>query len=138
MSDDFAAAAVRHFRDGDFLSEDDRVSNADQLFGFAAECAIKSALVSLPAVKGSGELSARYRRKHIDELWDCVLTQHIPNQFKNLQALLASRAKPFMDWSTNQRYGPDDAVTEVALTVHRNAARRALGSVGLLGTRKER
>ena len=44
MTEAYDVAATRHFRDGQLLESEDRLSNADQLFGFAAECAIKAAL----------------------------------------------------------------------------------------------
>lgn len=72
MSECFDVAAVRHFRDGGLLSEQGSVENADQLFGFAAECAIKSALVTLPGCQQGGTLSEKYR-EHVDRLWDLAV-----------------------------------------------------------------
>lgn len=137
MSEDFAGAAIRHFRDGVLLEEKRRISNADQLFGFAAECAIKSALVGLPGCAESGVLASEHR-VHIDKLWDLVQVQSgIQKRYPGLMAVLKGLQQPFADWSTNQRYGPGGMVTEVALKCHHRAAGRVLGSVRLSGARKE-
>ncbi|MFI5650524.1 hypothetical protein ACIA71_04850 [Streptomyces anulatus] len=45
VEDHYAAAAERHFHDGDFLHGHDRLPNADYHFGFAVECALKSMLL---------------------------------------------------------------------------------------------
>ncbi|OIP35550.1 MAG: hypothetical protein AUK27_04175 [Deltaproteobacteria bacterium CG2_30_66_27] len=136
MSEDFASAAVRHFRDGTLLEGERRIPNADQLFGFAAECAIKSALVGLPGCADSGGL-ARKHVVHIDELWGRAQLQSIQKRYPGLMAVLKGLQQPFADWSTNQRYGPDDIVTEEVLKCHHRAALRVLGSVGLSGVRRE-
>jgi len=36
--DDFVAAHRRHWRDAELLFEHERIENADQLYGFSAEC----------------------------------------------------------------------------------------------------
>ncbi|MDA8179238.1 MAG: hypothetical protein M0T69_06835 [Deltaproteobacteria bacterium] len=136
MPEDFAGAAIRHCRDGELLEEKRRISNADQLFGFAAECAIKSALVALPGCADSGILAQKYI-VHIDKLWDLVQVQSIQKRYPGLVALLKGLPQPFADWSTNQRYGPDGMVTEDVLKCHHRAAVRVLGSVGLSGARRE-
>jgi len=136
MPEDFAGAAIRHFRDGALLEEKRRVSNADQLFGFAAECAIKSALVGLTGCSDSGALAKKYI-VHIDKLWDLVQVQSIQKRYPGLVVVLKGLQQPFADWSTVQRYGPDNMVTEDALKCHHHAAVRVLGSVGLSGARRE-
>lgn len=136
MPEDYAVAATRHFRDGGLLEESRRVANADQLFGFAAECAIKSALVELPGFVAGGTLAPAYH-KHVNELWDFVSLQGIQKRYPGLVVVLKGLQQPFADWSTDQRYGPDGVVTGEAIGRHRQAAARVLGSVGLSGTRGE-
>lgn len=136
MTEDYPGAATRHFRDGALLEESRRVANADQLFGFAAECGIKSALVELPGFVAGGRLSPSYH-KHINELWDFVPLQGMQKRYRGLLAVLKGLHQPFADWSTDQRYEPDDVVTDGALERHRSAAKRILGSVGLSGARRE-
>ena len=136
MPEDYALAAARHFRDAVLLQGRRRVANADQLFGFAAECAIKRALVELPGFLAGGRLAPAYH-KHVNHLWDSVQLQGIQRRYPGLVVLLKGSRRPFDDWSADQRYGPDDVVTDEALDSHRRAAARILGSVGLNGTRAE-
>ncbi|NCO57636.1 MAG: hypothetical protein GW870_05590 [Deltaproteobacteria bacterium] len=88
MAEDYAAAATRHFRDGVLLEEGRRVANADQLFGLAAECAIKSALVGLPRFRAGDTLAPPYHKKHVNQLWDCVPLQGIQKRYPRLVVLL--------------------------------------------------
>jgi hypothetical protein len=136
MPEDYAVAATRHFRDAVLLEESRRVENADQLFGFAAECAIKRALVDLPGFLAGGRLAPAYH-KHINQLWGFVPLQNISRRYTGLVVVLKGLQQPFADWSTDQRYGPDGVVTGEAMGRHRKAAARVLGSVGLNGIRAE-
>ena len=133
MPEDFETAAARHYHDAVLLDNHDRVSNADQLYGFAAECAIKKALAESP---GSAAGLAKFRQ-HIDTLWELACTQSIHRRHPKLVTVLKGLNKPFQDWSTDRRYESDDAVTRAVLERHRNAVRRVLGSVGLLGAKRE-
>ena len=110
MAEDYAAAATRHFRDGALLEESRRIANADQLFGFAAECAIKSALVELPGFLAGSTIAPAYH-KHINQLWDFVPLQGIQRRYRGLGVVLKGLPRPFADWSADQRYGPDGVVT---------------------------
>ena len=136
MGEDYAGAATRHFRDGALLEGNRRIANADQLFGFAAECAVKSALVEFPGFLAGGTLAPAYH-KHIDQLWAFVPLQSMQRRYRGLVVVLKGLPQAFADWSPDQRYGPDDVVTDEAIGRHRHAAKRVLGSVGLRGTRGE-
>ncbi len=136
MPEDYGAAAARHFRDANLLEKNRRIANADQLFGFATECAIKSALMALPGFVAGDSLAAAYH-KHVDQLWDLVRLQGIQRRYRGLLAVLRGLPQPFADWSTSQRYGHDGVVTDEAVERHHKAAARILGSVGLSGTRGE-
>lgn len=133
MAENYGIAAVRHYQDAKLLEESRRVSNADQFFGIAAECAIKSALVALPAFARDGRLHPTHL-KHIDRLWDSIPAQSLHRRYPKLVAAMQGHS-PFADWSTDQRYASDGEVTVTALKSHGRVARRILGSVGLLGTR---
>lgn len=129
MPEAYDFAAVRHFQDGRLLEGERRVSNADQLFGFAAECAIKHALASV-----LGNTGPEVPRQHIERLWDVVAPQRLQRRYPSLVPVLRSLRDPFHDWSTDRRYETDEAVTAESLKRHRDAARRVLGSVGLTGS----
>lgn len=127
MPEDFPASAVRHWRDGNLLQDNGRTANADQLYGFAAECALKSVLIL--AAGGVDE----FQRQHIDVLWDRMPLLRVHRGYPSVVAVLR-RANPFADWTTNQRYGADGLVRLPAVVLHRQAAARLLGAVGLTGS----
>ncbi len=134
MPNDFGIAAARHFRDGILLQTNSRIDNADQLFGFAAECGIKTALMAVLGVAANGELAQKYRL-HVRDLWERVPLQSLQGRFSALVTVLKF-LRPFENWSTDQRYGPDAVVTEQILAQHHRAAERVLVSVGIPGLRK--
>jgi hypothetical protein len=133
--DDFAASAIRHFRDGDLLQGSRRSDNADQLYGLATECAIKTALSELPTCLADGGLSPAYR-KHVNEIWSLVPLQNLGRRHRGLVVVLKALRDAFTTWSIDQRYGPDGAVGDDVVEGHRRVASRVLGSVGLVGSRR--
>jgi hypothetical protein len=134
VSEDYRSAAVRHFRDGNFLFEDRRFPNADQLFGLAAECGLKWALTEVPSDFKKGRTNQPLR-VHINVLWHRFPCQSLQRLFPRLAGLLASRWQPFEDWSADQRYWPEGYIDDNTCRRHQNAARRILGAVGLLTLR---
>jgi len=136
MAEAYAEAAVRHWSDAEFLNNDHRLPNADQLYGLAAECALKVALFQIPSCVSNGALLGRYR-EHINELWERIPLQSVERIAAGLVPLLRMPTKPFADWSVDQRYESGDSIKSDAVKKHRDAARRALGAVGLLGQRRE-
>jgi hypothetical protein len=134
MAEAFDIAAARHFRDATLLEANRRTSNADQLFGFAAECAIKFALHTLPGCRDGAVLADQYR-EHIDVLWDRAALQGLQRTFPSLLAVLRGLQQPYRHWSTGHRYAKDDAVSIDDLERSRQAAKRLLASVGLHGSR---
>ena len=51
MPEDYASAAIRHFKDATALQSSGRLDNAGHLVGFAAECAIKHGISNLRSQK---------------------------------------------------------------------------------------
>jgi hypothetical protein len=133
MTDAFKESAVRHWSDATLLENAKRHDNANQLVGFAAECAIKTALCQLKGFTDKdGQLEGL--RIHIDKLWDRITPQGIQKRFPTLYALLKA-PNPFHDWSIDHRYARDGTVSRDASCRHRDMARRLLGSVGINGKR---
>lgn len=64
MHENYTEAAERHQHDAKLLDKYGRLDNADQLYGFAAECALKAALVQL------GRFRDDQHKVHINDLWD--------------------------------------------------------------------
>jgi hypothetical protein len=125
----FEEAARRHWADALFLRENKRLPNADQLFGFSAECALKAAMVFLGApTEAEGELSERRHWQHIDALWAEFQTFASGRRgARVLNALAGFSSNPFLDWHTRQRYQSDSSCpTGAAIDHHWKACRACL------------
>jgi hypothetical protein len=129
MDTNFGEAAKRHWNDAKFLRENKRLPNADQLFGFSAECALKEVMIRLGApIKEGGDLSERSHWKHIDVLWSEFQAFAAGRRGSRFLGALASfTVNPFSDWHTNQRYRSDSSEPSGAvLDNHRKACRACL------------
>ena len=125
MSEDFTAAAKRHWADAGLLAENERRENADHHYGFAAECALKFALQEM------GYFRDEHRRWHIEVLWNKLRATAFQKGFPGLVGPL-SADNPFADWHVDQRYQRDGAVTEEAMRKHQHYARRLLIAANLV------
>ncbi|MFZ4700934.1 MAG: hypothetical protein ACOYMG_12870 [Candidatus Methylumidiphilus sp.] len=135
MDENFTQAALRHWRDAELLKEQNRVDNADQLYGFAAECAIKQALLHLPAFANHGNLHQPYK-EHIDVLWNKVGHQSLQKIYPGLLAYIKNGGKPFDDWKVEQRYSIDNAIPTHRMHAHRAATLELFKSTHLPKRRK--
>lgn len=133
-AEDFSSAAYRHYQDAQLLERENRVENADQLYGLAAECAIKKALIELPAFAKAGMLDESYKR-HINELWKKVNPQSLQKRYPGLHACLKAD-NLFSDWHVNQRYVAGGVISLETMQKHRDMTKRLLSAVGLPGKRK--
>ena len=135
MKEAYDNAALRHWDDATLLSDGaGSEANADQLFGFAAECGLKHALSQVGIAVRDTAGKGGYR-KHINTLWKSVSSPQVWKRFPGLAALL-KKPNPFADWSTDQRYYPREAVSSKALQSHREHAMRVLSAVSLWGQRR--
>jgi hypothetical protein len=131
----YASAAARHWSDAEHLFDALRLDNADQLFGFAAECALKTVLFAELAPDAGGELPKGYY-VHIDELWDRVSNASLRKRYPTVHALL-KLPNPFSNWCVDQRYGESESVVKDQVEVHRKMAQRLLGAAQLHGIRSK-
>jgi hypothetical protein len=69
---DYAAAAKRHFDDAKHLQAEERLVNADHLYGFSVECALKAILKETRILEllPDGRPTEKTHRKHADGIWD--------------------------------------------------------------------
>lgn len=138
----YPAAARRHKRDGDVLcaSPNNRLENADHLYGFAAECALLGSLCVLhragayPKLKlspeGAVEDEDLRRSGHIKEVWNHMLSRIIHSKDRALQTLFQPfldhrdgiSKTPFHDWSVLDRYREDGFVVKDRVLAHQRAA----------------
>lgn len=126
MTVHFLEAANRHFSDAGYLGHDHRRANADQLYGLAAECALKFLMTRLGApTTVDGELTEHKHRVHIDKLWDefFVFVRNTPGT-KYLSLLPIDN--PFKDWSVDQRYWAEGKVLEKQVQQHGQGAKKSM------------
>lgn len=116
--ENYADAALRHWKDAQLLDKENRVENADHHYGFAAECAIKKVLIELPTFSNAGTLEGSYK-EHVNILWNKVTRQSLQKSYPTLLAILKT-TNPFQDWDVNQRYHSNGKVVRDAMEPHRN------------------
>ncbi|WP_292038229.1 hypothetical protein [Massilia sp. UBA6681] len=131
----YSSAAARHWSDAELLLENTRFDNADHLYGIAAECAVKTAIVTGHRVNDE-QLPKKYW-EHIDALWDLVPVQQLSRNYPGMVAIM-KLANPFSDWRISNRYAVTGSVTTDAVEAHRSITRRLLTATQILGTRRER
>lgn len=116
VTTDYPDAANRHRNDADLLLESKRLPNADQLYGLAAECALKAVLTWLgmeTTVDGAPKDKRRYG--HINRLWGEFLSFANGHEGACYAAMLP-QTNPFDNWDVGQRYGQTTSIAEA--TVH--------------------
>jgi hypothetical protein len=124
-TDNFPQAARRHWHDAQLLFEKQRLGNADQLYGLAAECALKAAL-GLSGLLENETTVPRKLRKHIDRVWELYL-RAVEGRLAGLSHLLDHEESPFLDWSIERRYAGDDGAPVLPRVVkHREACKNCL------------
>lgn len=113
-----------------------RFPNADQLYGFAAECALKAVLVGLNSrTRPDGSLDEQGTRVHIDRLWREYHATISGRSARQLHVAWDGRENPFGDWSTDLRYSADDDQPAAErVTRHRRAAKACLGVLDRAGS----
>jgi hypothetical protein len=119
-----STVALRHHHDARLLHAETRHENADQLYGFAAECALKEALSGFGMPHDQGQPTEHRHREHIETLWDIATAFLSGRVGAQLHSMLGTD-RPFADWHVDQRY-ETTAVTPAMLTRHAAGAGRAL------------
>jgi len=98
---DFFDASKRHYNDAKFLQNDNRLPNAAQLFGFAAECGMKALIEKI-----SGQsLDLKYY-KHVDGLIKLLpsLSTLANGRMAGTYLAMISGFNAFGTWTTHHRY----------------------------------
>ena len=120
---DYLNAHFRHWRDAELLLQAKRWSNADQLYGFSAECGLKAVMKAngMTVDPTTGVPKERRHRKHIQELWGAFLSFNHPRQTGDFFHLLP-QSNPFSAWSHHNRYANSKHFGESVVGPHREAA----------------
>lgn len=122
---DFTDAHRRHWDDAELLFANSRWPNADQLYGFSVECALKAVMLALgmPVHPTTGSPVQRAHRKHVQELWPAFMTFATfakGRQGGRYLSLLPS-SSPFANWSHHDRYAHRGNFLKTAVEQHRVA-----------------
>lgn len=128
MGVSFTEAANRHAKDAELLDSSSRTSNANHLWGMAAECALKAVLRALagPALFMADGTPKPPYRQHIDHLWPEVITFFSGRSEVYLTSLLPA-TNPFNAWSVRGRYAADaDVPNSVMHREHQHGAAQCL------------
>ena len=117
---DYYDAAQRHWNDANYFLSNNRLPNADQLFGVSAECALKAIMLPLGMRMKNGRPSNR-DHGHINVLWDEFITFANGKGQANYAAALGA-SNPFANWDVAQRYEHGSAISMPIVTAHRHSA----------------
>ena len=122
----FADAHRRHWEDAELLFEHERWSNADQLYGFSAECGLKAVMQTLGMrVDAAGKPEMPQHRKHVQELWSVFRTFAEGRNGEWYLSRLPEEG-PFRDWSPDDRYASGGHYSRPLVEPHRHATMRIL------------
>lgn len=118
---DFTDAHYRHWEDAELLYDNGRWSNADQLYGFSAECGLKAVMVVLGMqVDVTGRVEKKYR-EHAQKLWP-IFVQFAADRNGSQYMALLPNGEPFSDWSHHDRYAHRKHFDKANVDPHRRAA----------------
>jgi len=121
MNADFLDAHQRHMVDAESLFLALRLSNADQLYGFAAECGLKKLMQHFGMVIRQDGAPQEYDdRVHANKVWDRYDTYRASSVNGANYAL--PNLNPFLDWDASQRYANGGDVLLPSVEAHRTAA----------------
>lgn len=120
MMINFYQAAKRHFSDAELLMENKRHPNAGHLYGFAAECGIKSLLVwnGLPTDPKTGDIVGKQEKKkfrvHVHKLANNINTLHayLDGRGAAKYLVMISNIDKFLNWTEEHRYYIESALPQ--------------------------
>lgn len=109
---DYADAHRRHWKDAELLFDHERLGNADQLYGFSAECGLKAVMTALkePLIY-----------IHVEELWPKFKRWTSGRKGGRFRRQLP-QGDPFAGWSTDDRYAHTSYAQNEVVKQHRCAA----------------
>ena len=108
------------------LFKHQRWANADQLYGFSAECGLKAVMRTLGMpVYPDGRPQQAEHRQHVQKLWPIFQTfaaGHAGQWYMNQ----LPAGDPFRTWSHHDRYASSIHFSERSTVPHQNAAQDIL------------
>ena len=125
---DFVDANLRHWADAQLLLDHNRWANADQLYGFSAECGLKAVMMSLGMQVDAHGVPEPKHQKHVHEIWPIFESFAAGRSGERYLERLPD-GKPFADWSHHDRYAHQQHFNRTGAERHREAARAIRGMV---------
>lgn len=123
MPEIFDQSALRHFEDAETLTSGGRFDGAGHLLGFAVECAIKHAVMSLRPSMGAPHV-------HLPHLIEKA-KKTIQGRRKHSIHKLLERPNFMSGWDIGHRYSADGTVDEAQLRAWRDDASRTISAAGI-------
>lgn len=120
---DYYDAAQRHWDDANHLLSTARLPNADQLFGVAAECALKAIMFKL-GMPMKNDRPEDKKHGHINVLWDEFISFANGKGQARYAAALGT-GNPFINWNVGQRYENGSVISLQVATDHKTSAELA-------------
>ena len=120
---DYVDAHGRHWEDAELLFDEKRFSNADQLYGFSAECGLKAVMkgLGMPVDPTTGIPRERKHLKHVQYLWP-VFRAFAQRRGGTRYSRRLSSKNPFSNWSHHDRYAHRGYANKQGVGQHRDAA----------------
>ena len=131
---DFLDAMDRHWQDAELLRRNQRLANADHLYGLSAECGLKAIMRKLGMEMENNVPRRRCDRQHINRLWDRYESyrSRSHHRMRNARFSLRWQHNPFANWHVSGRYANRDHCAEDRLEEHRSGAKDVKGLVARL------
>lgn len=121
MQTDFLDACERHWHDAELLFNQQRWANADHLYGFAAECGLKSLMRAFGmVVRQDGSPDCKKDKVHANEIWlryDTYRSNHV----SGINYALPNQ-QPFSNWNAADRYTNQSNFDQTNTQAHKEAA----------------
>lgn len=122
MTDNFAEAGLRLFKDGDHLFKEGRYGTATHLFGLSAECALKACMQNLPSA------SHTLPRCHLPELAGRARLWFKGRRQSGISQLLM-KVDYMAGWIIDNRYWQNAAFSRDQCVLFRDHSRRTLYAI---------
>lgn len=120
---DFPDAHLRHWQDAELLRDAGRWANADQLYGFSAECGLKAVMVAHGMPVDDMGMPTERHRKHIQALWSVFRAFVSGRRIASVLHRLPE-SNPFQAWSHHNRYANGSEFDRETVVPHREGARQ--------------
>ena len=120
---DFTDAHRRHWDDAELLFGRQRWANADQLYGFSAECGLKAVMMFLgmPVDAATGTPTESHHKQHVQDIWP-EFVAFVTGQSGARFLRWLPKGAPFTDWSHHNRYAHHSHFARANVDPHRAAA----------------